>query len=76
MTPGRRSLLIILQHTRREYVAARVGVSRSAVDRWCEGTLVPGEEARAVLFREYEIPPDSWGLRRCVRTQPGNRTPR
>ena len=65
MTPGRRSLLIILQRTRREFVAARCGVSVAAVKSWCSGRLVPGARAREVLLREYEIPNDSWGLPRC-----------
>jgi hypothetical protein len=69
MTPGRRSLLIILQHTRREYVAARVGVSVATVKSWCAGRLIPGERAREALWREYEIPCGSWGLQRCPKGQ-------
>jgi transcriptional regulator with XRE-family HTH domain len=65
MTPGRRSLLIILQRTRREHVAARCGVARSTVDDWCSGRAVPGSEARAALDRDFGIRPESWALPRC-----------
>lgn len=70
MTPGRASLLLILHRTRREFVAARCGVSVATVDDWCSGRATPGDRARATLLSDYEIPCDSWTLRGCIEVQP------
>jgi len=69
MTPGRASLLFVVSRVPRCIVASRAGVGVASVKSWCAGRSIPGRRAREALWLAYEIPCDSWSLRRCVGTQ-------
>ena len=66
MTVGRALLLRVLEHTRREFVAARCGVSVSAVHMWCSGARKPGASEKVSLAVNHRIPVESWDKEHVV----------
>jgi transcriptional regulator with XRE-family HTH domain len=53
MTRGRRALIALLQRTKLEYVAARVGVSQATISRWASGERRPNAEHAKKLENAY-----------------------
>lgn len=43
-----------------DYIAKRVGCSRSLAGMWLSGSRVPSERWRPVLLEQYGIPPEAW----------------
>jgi hypothetical protein len=48
----------------RPWLAAQTGRTRSAVDRWCDGTAQPPTEVLAWLYRRLQDPPPRLPKRR------------
>ena len=44
-------------------IAERCGVQKPAVSSWRTGAKLPGEDARARLLAEYEIPVTAWDMK-------------
>ncbi len=66
MTRGRAELLLVLQRTRAEFVAARCRVTAAAVYNWTSGRRKPDDDARMALFTSYGIAPEAWDERRLA----------
>ncbi|CAG0953269.1 hypothetical protein ARNL5_00283 [Anaerolineae bacterium] len=62
MNEGRVRLLLLLDQTRAELVAARIGVSKSAVFGWRSGRRKPSPVLRSRLEVNYRIPAESWTI--------------
>jgi hypothetical protein len=60
LSPGRRSLIALLQVTCGCEVAARCGVHPSQASRWLSGLTAPSDVPRLRLWRIYGISPGSW----------------
>lgn len=43
-----------------EWIARRLGCSRSLAGQFKSGTRTPGPEHRLALFDHYRIPPEAW----------------
>lgn len=63
MTLGRRALIALFVRTKARYIAARCGVSLSAVYNWRAGIRRPNQRAKRALTVNYGIPCCAWAKR-------------
>jgi hypothetical protein len=65
MTPGRLSLLALLQRLPGREVALRAHVSPASVSSWSGGYWTPSPSHRTELQRQFGITPSSWDVQKA-----------